>query len=253
MGKVLDALHRLQVVELRLAEIRSTGAAKLRRVDAQRRQVKRASDKLEESKLSQRRCQIRLDATQLEVTTREETANKHRQALNAAKTNKEYAAILTAMNTEKADTAKFETEILQFMEEIGNMQDGASQIEEEREKAEADLARAEKGLAKFDDDSQAELSTLEIKRDECAEGLDPAILQSFNRVAEHHDGEAMVALERIHPKREEYVCGGCNMTITLEVVNLLRCQDRIQTCKTCGRVLYIEAPEAKRVGARSRA
>lgn len=252
MGKVLDALHRLQLVELRLAEIRATRGAKRRRVETQRRQVKRAEDNLEESKLNVRRCQVRLDAVQLEVDTREETTNKHRQALNAAKTNKEYAAILTAMNTEKADTAKFETEILQLMEEIGGLKDGAVQIEEEREKAEADLARAETALAKVDADSKSELSSLEAKRDECAEGLDPTILQSFNRVAERHDGEAMVALNRLHPKREDYVCGGCNMTITLEVVNLLRCQDRIQTCKTCGRVLFIEAQEGKRAGAHSR-
>ncbi len=252
MGKVLDALHRLQSVELRLAEIRSTRGAKLRRVETQRRQVKGSEDRLEESKLSVRRRQIRLDATQLEVATREEATDKHRQALNAAKTNKEYAAILTAMNTEKADTAKFETEILQLMEDIGSMNDEASQIEEERGKAEADLARAEKALAKFDADSKAERSALEAKRNECAEGLEPTILESFNRVAEHHDGEAMVALHRIHPKREDYVCGGCNITITLEVVNLLRCQDRIQTCKTCGRVLFIEAPEEKRAGVRSR-
>ena len=48
------------------------------------------------------------------------------------------------------------------------------------------------------------------------------------------------------PSCEDYCCGGCNMTITLEVVNLLQSRDDIQHCAVCGRILYLEPTGAHR-------
>jgi predicted nucleic acid-binding Zn-ribbon protein len=53
----------------------------------------------------------------------------------------------------------------------------------------------------------------------------------------------------MHPKRDEYLCSGCNMKVTLEVINALQTRDELQTCKVCGRILYWEAPEKQRARA----
>ena len=50
----------------------------------------------------------------------------------------------------------------------------------------------------------------------------------------------MAALQRIHPRRDDYVCSGCNITVSLEVVNALHSRDEIQACKSCGRILFID-------------
>ena len=68
------------------------------------------------------------------------------------------------------------------------------------------------------------------------------MLSTFQRACERHDGEAMAIVERVHPKRSEYVCSGCNMSVTLEIVNALQSRDEIQTCQICSRILYIESP-----------
>ena len=133
MGETLEALHRLQVVERKLAQFRLKRQEKERRVAIHARQVKKAEEQLQKNQLHSRELQIRLDAQQLDVDSREQAIDKHRQALNKAKTNKEYSAILTAMNTEKADNAKIETEILQFMEEIQGLQAEEKKVEEVKE------------------------------------------------------------------------------------------------------------------------
>jgi predicted nucleic acid-binding Zn-ribbon protein len=52
----------------------------------------------------------------------------------------------------------------------------------------------------------------------------------------------MALVERVHPKRVEYVCSGCNMSVTLEIVNALQSRDEVQTCQICSRILYFEVP-----------
>ena len=50
----------------------------------------------------------------------------------------------------------------------------------------------------------------------------------------------MADVQKPHPKRDEFVCGGCHMTITAEAVNALMTRDELQTCNNCGRILYLQ-------------
>lgn len=246
MGQVLEALHRLQGIELQLAEIKRDRDSKLRRVELRIRRVRVADEEILTYKNTSRQRQIRLDALQLDVTARETAIDKHRQALNKAKTNKEYAAILTALNTEKADNSKFETEMLQLMDQIQKVTDQVADLETEKSKLAQEQARAEEAVAAFDAEHKAESDDLFSQRTECAAGLDPLILTMFNRVANHHDGEAMAMVDKLHPKRDEYVCCGCNIQVTLEIVNSLQTRDDVQICKVCGRILYLDVRATQR-------
>jgi predicted nucleic acid-binding Zn-ribbon protein len=218
-------------------------------VDHHKRQIAKTDEKLNEDRISLRERQARLDALQLDIAAREESIDKHRQALNKAKTNKEYASILAAMNTEKADNAKLETQLLQLMDACQSLKDEAARIDEGRALLLKDLNRAEEALQSYDAESQERRDGLQAERDACADRVPPSALATFNRVAEHHDGEAVVPVIRLHPKRDEYACSGCNMKLTLEVVNSLQSRDEIQVCKVCGRILHIETPATQRSGA----
>ena len=248
MGQVVEALHRLQEVERQLAEIRRDREGKERRVAYQRRQVAKAEERLRQSQLIGRERQIRLDRLQLEIAAREEAITRHRQALNSAKTNKEYASILAAMNTEKADTAKIESEVLQLMEQVQTLNDERAVIEAERAKLMENVARAETAVEEFDKATREQLVALQSQREESASHIDPVTLSTFTRVAEHHDGEAMVPVVKLSPRRDEYICGGCNITVTLEIVNALQTRSDIQLCKTCGRILCLDSEFSKTRG-----
>ena len=240
MGETLDELHRLQTVELKLAVTRRTRQAKQRRVDTCRRRAAQTEQQLEEDQHTSRERQARLDALALDVAAREESINKHRQALAKAKTNKEYAAILTAINTEKADNTKIENTMLEMMEGIQNLKDGIAKIEAEKARQLEELRAAEAALQAFDDESRQQNKELLSVRDECATRIAPTTLATFNRAAQCHDGEAMASVQKVHPKRDGYMCSGCNMSIALEVVNVLQTRGEIQLCGACGRILFLE-------------
>ncbi len=245
MGETLEALHRLQVVELQIAEIRSQRDVIQRRVEVHRKRLQQANDRVEELQVSARRKQMDIDALSLDVSSREESVAKHREALNNAKTNKEYSAILAAMNAEKADSGKVESQVLERMEEIQSTNNEVAQVEEEKKVHSDALAVAEEKLAAFDERHKKETNRLTKDRKECESGIAPTTLSSFNRVADHLEGEAMAVVGKVHPKRDEYVCTGCNLKISLEIVNILQSRDEIQMCKCCGRILYVESSIVK--------
>lgn len=244
MGEMLEELQRLQAAELKLAAIRQQITAKERRVHAHQRRIQQVEEKLNSHKNFVRELQIKIDSLNLDVNAREESINKHRQALTNAKTNKEYAAILAALNTEKADNAKIENQVLQLMEEIQSLQDDGAVIEADREKLIHDTRNAENTLRSFESQSQKERDQYQSQWNQYAENIEPQALTAFNRVAQRHDGEALAAVEKTHPKRDEYMCSGCNMNISLEIVNALYTRNDIQLCGACGRILYIDSATA---------
>lgn len=246
MGETLEALRRLQEVELQLAAIRRKREARARRVETHQRHVNQADERLEAHRRRIHERQARVDALTLDVTAREESVSKHREALNRAKTNKEYSSILAAMNMEKADSAKLENAVLQLMEEIQRLQNEAAVMEAEKAKLSENVAAAQEKLEEFEAESEQENDRLEAQREEYAANIAPATLQSFMRVATRHDGEAMASITKLHPKREDYMCEGCNMKITLEIVNALQTRDEIQLCNCCGRILYLEPATLKK-------
>ncbi|MBI1825691.1 MAG: hypothetical protein HY287_08765 [Planctomycetes bacterium] len=253
MGTTLEELRRLQTVELQLVTIRQNREGKLRRVELLKRQIKQIDDRLAAHHTAAREKQMRLDALQLDVSAREDSISKHRQALNKAKTNKEYGLILTAMNTEQADNAKIETSMLQMMEEIQAFKDEGVAIDAEKKKSLDDLAIAEKALAALDAETKARFDALKAERDGIAAHVSPDALTAFERAAQRHDGEALAAVTRPRPKNEEYMCSGCNMTLPLDLYNALRTKNDVVLCKTCGRILFAEIQaSASTAGRRSR-
>ncbi len=248
MGATLDALCRLQEVELQIAELQR-GIERKRRVV--RRHEKRIAD-LDRDIESRRKAiqsdQAEADAVDLEVKAREAEIAKLRQALNTTKTNKEYSAILTQLNTNKADNSKLEDSCLAKFNRIDEKKRELAAVKADRE-AECELLKgAEAAVLAVEDKSRDRLTRLGKEREVAGAAVPPAALDTFNRVASKHDGEAMAMVVRTHPKRAEYACEGCNMSIRIEQVNSLLSRDEAVLCNSCGRILYFESPAASRAG-----
>lgn len=239
-NSLIQVLHRLQEIELQLASIRRQRALRVRHVEVQKRKIDQVNDRLAEYGRTLRDRQVRLDALTLEVSARESASQKHREALNKAKTNKEYAGILEAMNTEKADAAKIETGVFQLMEEIQTLQTEAGDVETNKLELLDHLKSSQQKLEDFDAERRPKRDKLETDHKEYAANIPPTTLATFVRIAERLDGEAMAPVVKRHPKREEYGCSGCNMTVSLETINTLQSRDEIKHCDSCGRILYYD-------------
>lgn len=245
MAEILEALHRLQVIEMKLAGYRAEQEGIERRIHAHDRKLRKLEELQNGNRVAIQERQIRIDELNLEIAARDESAAKHRAALAQARTNKEYATILTAINTEKADNSKIESQVLELMEQNQTLEREAAQLEAEVKTVQERKAKVERELEAYLERTRAARESLQAERDECAAGITPSALSAFDRVAQRHEGEALVPVHKMNPRREEYVCSGCNMTVPAEVVSSLHTATDIQYCNVCGRILYINSAAAK--------
>ena len=241
MGLLLSGLKKLQSVENRLRAVKAKLARCRRNVIIQENQVRNLQNSLEAKKEETLLTKVQSDSLELELKTRDEIIAKLRASLNAARTNKEYAAVLTQLNMTKADNSKIETQILDLMRDIEADEAECCQIQNQidEQKQQLDQTRKETELSAAE--YEAEIEEVQAEWDRVAETVQNGPLQVFNRVAETYDGEALAIVEPQGGKTETYSCGGCFMGITAETVNLLLTKDDVIRCPNCTRILVLSS------------
>jgi len=242
MGPVLNGLIKLQSVENQLRAAKAKLTRCRRNVIIQENQVRSLQNAIEAKKEEIQLTKLQSDRLELELRTRDEQISRLRASLNVSKTNKEYASVLTQLNTTKADNSKIETQVLELLKDIeddeAERENIQNQIDEQKQKLEQTRKESELLATKY----QAEIEQIQAEWDSKAKQVPPEPLQVFKRVAETYDGEALAVVESQEDKTGAYSCGGCFMGITAESVNLLMTKDDIIRCPSCSRILVLETP-----------
>ena len=246
MGKMLDALHQLQTIERQLAHVRDRLKTRRSAVASQERRIEqfRADwQGLHDKGLTRRKDADRLE---LDLKGREDQVSRLRGQLNTVKTNKEYAAILTQINTLKADNARIEEEALKIMQEVDAIKAEAEKVDVQIETEQKRLGEIQQNNAEEIKRLDAMMQELTAQRTEAAKAVPSEALASFDRIASSYDGNAMAVIE-VQGKKPpyEYTCGGCFMSLNAEHANALRTRDEIRHCDNCGRILYMEGAESQ--------
>jgi predicted nucleic acid-binding Zn-ribbon protein len=239
MGPILNGLIKLQSVENRLRAARAKLTRSRRSVVIQENQIRSLQSALEAKKEELQLTKVQSSRLELELKTRDEEVSKLRAALNTAKTNKEYAAVLTQLNTTRADNSKIESQILELMKAVetdeAECENIRKQIEEQKQQLEQTRKVAEASAAEH----EKEIATIQVEWNEVAKTIPAEPLKIFKRVAETYDGQAVAEVEEQEGRRGAYSCGGCFMGITAESVNLLMTRDEIIRCPNCTRILVL--------------
>ncbi len=239
MGPVLNGLIKLQSIENQLRAAKAKLTRCRRNVVIQENQVRSLQNALEAKREEIQLTKVQSDRLELELRTRDEQIAKLRAALNVAKTNKEYAAVLTQLNTTKADNAKTENQTLELLKDIdadeAECGEIRKQIDDQKQKLEQTRKESESLAIKY----EAEIDQIRAEWENQAKTIPPESLEIFKRVADTYDGEALVVIEQASDRVETYSCGGCFMNVTAEAVNMLMTRDDINRCPNCTRILVL--------------
>lgn len=244
MGPVLHGLIKLQSVENRLRAVKSKLARCRRTIIFQENQLRTLQNGLEAKHEEIKLARIQVDRLELELKDRDERIARLRAVLNMAKTNKEYAAILTELNTSKADNAKLENQILDLMKNIEADEAGCGQIQEQIDEQKGKLDELRKDTETKTARYEAEIEQIQREWDLAAKTIPPDALGVFKRVAETYDGEALAAAGKENERVEIFSCGGCFMRLPAETVNQLMTKDDIIRCSNCTRILVLKTVES---------
>jgi len=243
MGPTLSGLVKLQDVENRLRTAKSKLARCKRSVLMQENQIRTLQNALSAKQEEIQHTKMQADKLELELKSRDDSINKYRAALNTAKNNKEYAAILMELNTSKADNSKLETQILEIMKAVESEQAEVltikQQIEENSAKLEKIKIESEQQSAKYESD----IKNIQVQWDEVAATINAGPLATFKRVADTYDGEALAVVEQQDARSQQYTCGGCYMGLTVETANALMTKDEVIRCPNCTRILVLPPSE----------
>jgi predicted nucleic acid-binding Zn-ribbon protein len=174
-----------------------------------------------------------------------------REQMNNAKTNKEYKAFLTEMNTFKAEKSNAETAALEQMGKLDELKkqlaefDGQTAEREKVQKVAAD--EREKREAEIKD----RLNQLQKERDALVKDVPADVMAMYLDLTRRLGEDAMAAVQELDRRRHEYSCGACQMAIPVETVSsLIRGSAATSPpvrCVSCGCLLYIEKEVAERL------
>ena len=205
-------------------------------------QARRIADLNEKFTLAQsqlRQQQAKASDLDLEIKAREGKIERLRQQQQTSRNHKEYQAFLTEINTEKIDKGKLEDEMLKSMETVEQSQqlvnELTAQLAADQKKLDEIKAKLSGRLAEL----QAEVDALRPARDEAAKTVPPKALAMFDRLAEHHEGEAMAPIGKPNRRTEEYVCTACHLSLVADIYNRLHSRDEPVVCPSCRRLLFI--------------
>ena len=157
---------------------------------------------------------------------------KSEEKLRSVKTNKEYQSSLKEIDDLKAISAKFEDQMLEFLEKIETAENDLQTRKQEHQKT-VDETNQEKAIVQRDaEQNEKRLVELESDRNAIAAELDTDLISLFNRVkAKQTNGVAIAEVKNA-------VCLGCNMNIPPQIYNELQRQDSLKYCPSCERIIY---------------
>lgn len=170
-----------------------------------------------------------------------------REQMNSARTNKEYKALLTEVNTLKVEQDKINEAALGLMskaDELTQELDGYSKLRDEREKV---RKVAVDDRDKHHNEIRERLTQLQAERAEVVKGVSAQVMAVYDELVRIRDGDAMSPVEVQDLKRHEFTCGGCMMNIPIEVVNGLLSSGKLSQCPSCRCILYVDTDLAERM------
>jgi hypothetical protein len=239
MGPTNIALVKLFQDDQKLREAQGRLDAAGKNLRVQERRVAELNEKLKLAQTALREQQSAGGQLELDIKSRDARIERLRTQQQVTHNNKEYQTFLIEINTEKVDKGKVEDQLITIMEAVEKAQaenkELSSHVEIERAKLTALQNQIGDTLAKL----QAEVDALRPAREASAAAIPPRMRDTFERLAERFEGEALSPLEKPDRRREEYACGSCNMDLVTDVYNKLHSRDELVYCPSCGRMLYI--------------
>ncbi|HEV2294487.1 MAG TPA: C4-type zinc ribbon domain-containing protein [Tepidisphaeraceae bacterium] len=239
MGPTNVALVKLFQADQQLREAQQRLDAATRNVRVQERRINELAARIQQAQQALREQQSRAANQELDLKSRDAHIEKLRSQQQNSKNNREYQAFLIEINTAKVDKGKIEDETMKTMEIVEKGQAELAELTTQLEAERSRLARMQSDIGAIVAQLQSEIETLKPAREEAANAVPPKALEAFNRLAAHHDGEALSALTKPDRRREEYACTACMMDLVTDVYNKLHTRDELVFCPSCRRILYI--------------
>ena len=239
MASVIQSLLRLQEIETQLWVLRDGLASKSLSVTTQQRKLLQLQQQTLQKRDQRKHAQANIADQELDIKTQEAQIGKLRNALNTARTNKEYDAILSQINSDRTEISRQEEKVLALLVQVDQMEAECSQVQQQIAQTQERLDSLSRAHQEAQAQSEQNLAKLEQDKSNQAQSIPAAVMTVFQRISQNYNGQAMASVTQTDPRNSVYCCSGCYMSITIDTVDALMSKDEVKQCPNCQRLLYI--------------
>jgi len=236
MGEQLIKLVKLQkmdtaisILKTEIAEIPVQKAA----IDNSLQEIKKQISEVAEQKML---LGVECRKEEMELTEIENEIKKHQQELYQIKTNEAYSKLQDEIKQKQEQKGKSEEEIIKFLDKDDEFANQASKLSETLKRMEEESYSKKQVLDNRLTELEENLKKLLAEKEKLVQEISPESIKRYESIATTKDGLAVVSVEGDH-------CGGCHVLLPSQVYEDLARDDRMVTCGSCGRILYLQGEE----------
>lgn len=150
----------------------------------------------------------------------------------AVKNPKELEDLELDIASLKRRRSELEDKAIAAMEALDQAQQASNEAKHHLEDSASSWTDGQADLQGRQAELQKEVAELEKRRDQQLPGLDGSLLRLYNDLLKNHEGRAVV-------KVEGGACGGCRISLPVNVLQRARAGDSVVQCTNCERILYV--------------
>ena len=214
-GAAVAGLERqIESIPLAIAEIEA-------KLEQFRDTTLAARESLEQAEHERRSSEGRLQEFQGQLS-------KFESQTALVKTNHEYTALLSEIDTATLQIAETEDNILMLMERVESETAAVEAVELEERQAATELGQEIEGRRRELADAETSLELRRGEREVLVERLSPEARSHYDRVLTRH-ADPVARIQRQY-------CGACRCDVPFETINRLM-QGDLRVCPNCARIL----------------
>ena len=227
----LKLLWELQKIDLELKGIKEEK-------DRYPKEIKKLDEKqkIEKERIQKEREKIEsLEKTRRQkeghLNTEQEKIKRAEGRMSEVKTNKEYQALLSEIDTIKEANSRIEEEILQVMDEIDELKKDFSKREKEMGSTLEKIEGERKKLQEKTAQGEKAWSERVERRELLSKQIESKLVKLYNTLKEKRQGVGVVSV-----KNE--TCQGCFLNVPPQVFIEVQKNNALVRCPHCNRILY---------------
>jgi uncharacterized protein len=228
--KLFHALIELQEVDNRLDELMDDRGDLPTIVTDLEEKLAKAKNKLESYEQEIKSSKLRIKEVELLLNEAQEKLDKYNNQLYQVKTNKEYDAITTEIETVQESQKQYDNEVKSISSQIDEKMAAISDLEGQVASIEKDLAENRVELDASLEETAEEEQDLNNNRAKIIKNISQNVLKTYEKVRNAREGKGIAILKNGN-------CGGCFSYIPPQKIVEVRKMKKIFECEACGRIL----------------
>jgi len=231
MHQDLELLLKLQVIDYDIGELERSKAYLPDMMENLNREIDEVKKQLQETAAALEQAKVHQKNLELDIKEKEAKLAKLQEQMMSIKTNKEYDALVSEIDGIKETISSNETELLETIDRISELENKQKELEERRGKVDENNSKQLQILQEKVDSIGSKMEVKEKEREDTLSSVPRRVLSVYERVRKGRSGAAVVAVKK-------RACGSCYKQLTPKKLQEIKRGDRIHTCDTCGRLLY---------------